>query len=127
MTFPRDLSKLAEVASYNMNPPSLACTTTAYSSSITLNRNTNVRILATSDLTLNQPGSGSDCEMVRVWVTNVSGNTINLSTNNIKIPASSQFTGTSTILSGVKVRIGIQYDNFKGGGQWELVNFTNGY
>jgi len=128
MTFPRDLSKLAEVASYNMNPPSLACTTTTYASNITLVRNTNIRINATANLTLFQPSVGQDCDMVRVWVTNNALSSIVLTLAlPIKIPAGAQFTGTTTILPGVKARIGIQYDSVLNGGQWELINFTNGY
>lgn len=99
--------------------------TTNYAATVTPTTNTNVRIIATGNLTINAPAAGADGDFVRLWITASGANRTLALQNTLKIPRTSTFTSPQTILSGEKARLTIQYDLTRA--VWEVVTFVNGY
>jgi len=100
-----------------------------YASTVTLDgsQNTHSRIIATGDVILAPPSSPADGVQLNIWVT-ASGGARNLTLDAaIVVPTSSTFISPAIIASGKKSKVILEYDATINGGQWELVNYLDGF
>jgi hypothetical protein len=99
------------------------------SSGMTYQQDSFNRINASGNVIIGLPYGTRDGGQISVWVCNISSGNITVTlASSIVIPAScSFFSNGVTIASGKKARLLLQYDAIHNGGQWEIVNFINGY
>lgn len=86
------------------------------------------RVNLEGDINLNPPKSGSDGDIVTLWLY-AGGAGSKTVTLNSSIVVPSTITGSTplTIALGKKAVYTIRYDQVLNKGQWELVSFQNGY
>lgn len=102
-----------------------AYSTLIYAATLTPITDTNSRITATGNLTINKPAAGADGDLVKLWITASGADRLLSLQNTIVVPTSSFFGSPQTIANGKKARLTLQYDATRLA--WELVTFVNGY
>jgi hypothetical protein len=85
------------------------------------------RCILTGAVTIGSPTAPTDGARIGFWLS-ASGITCNVGvTGSIVIPTSSSFSSPYALAIGKKVKLLLEYDAVKNGGQWELTSFIPGY